>query len=89
MNVSLCRFGVFSRQVTRAERSQTALTSSLAEESLHSIGLVKAHGYEGSEKMRFQQQLKVLAEISYFKLVGYAVCFGSANPKKWMPVLWL
>lgn len=68
-----CRFGVFTRQVTRGERGQGALASSLAEESLHSIGLVKVHGYEVSEKIRFQKQLQVLAELSYLKMVGYAV----------------
>lgn len=64
---------MFTRQVTRGERGQGALASSLAEESLHSIGLVKVHGYEASEKKRFHKQLQVLAELSYLKMVGYAV----------------
>lgn len=64
---------MFTRQVTRGERDQGAQTSSLAEESLHSIGLVKAHGYEGSENLRFQAQIQLLAELSYLKVVGYAV----------------
>lgn len=64
---------MFTRQVTRGERTQGALTSSVAEESLRSMGLVKAHGYERSERLRFGQQLQVLAELGYLKLVGYAV----------------
>eukprot|EP00892_Ulva_mutabilis_P000549 jgi/Ulvmu1/10495/UM064_0033.1 len=72
MSAVSLKYGVFTRQVTRGERNQGALTSSLAEESLRSIGLVKAHGYEASEKLRFRQQLRVLAELGYLKLVGYA-----------------
>lgn len=75
----ICRYGMFTRAATRGERYQTALASSQVEESLRSIQVVKAHGYEEQEKQRYGRQLQKLVQLAYLKLIGYTVCFCRAQ----------
>jgi ABC-type multidrug transport system fused ATPase/permease subunit len=64
---------MFTRAATRGERYQSALASSQVEESLRSIQVVKAHGYEQQEQQRYNSQLQKLVQLAYLKLVGYTV----------------
>lgn len=75
LNRALCRYGMFTRAATRGERYQSALASSQVEESLRSIQVVKAHGYEQQEQKRYSSQLQKLVQLAYLKLFGYTVRF--------------
>jgi ABC-type multidrug transport system fused ATPase/permease subunit len=71
--VYVYRYGMFTRAATRGERYQSSLASSQVEESLRSIQVVKAHGYEQQEQQRYNSQLQKLVQLAYLKLAGYTV----------------